>query len=283
MSDLDIGVSGGGGGGSDVVASLAIAQEINRKSIDFGWRTSEDEGLLSAIARRVFGETLTSTTVSELILNSTELQTVISNVDLILSLLASTVTAPTLISSTTFMNEVAGSADLMRSILSTGSALGLIMEDATTRATFTASTALTVSEIPQMNSNTSPSGVASASSVESPGTNDAWRAFNRNTADFWLSNQQPAWLDYQFTAACSVHTAEWNRGNFGSNKPITGTLQAYVSGNWTDVLEMPVSGSGTEVAYAAKGAASNRWRVNNMTGSAANMLVSTLQLKGFFV
>lgn len=51
--------------------------------------------------------------------------------------------------------------------------------------------------IPDMTSNTTPSGVASASSIANS-SNDAWYAFNRSISDKWTANGTTGWLAYEF-------------------------------------------------------------------------------------
>jgi hypothetical protein len=61
---------------------------------------------------------------------------------------------------------------------------------------FTPPTQLALMSIPQMSSNTTPSGTAAASSVG--GGQAAWLAFDRNTGTYWESNTSSGWLSYQF-------------------------------------------------------------------------------------
>lgn len=60
--------------------------------------------------------------------------------------------------------------------------------------------------VPQMTSNTTPSGVASAS-AEVFGFFLAWKAFDRNGGTYWQPHNSPgtpAWLRYQFTSGQTV-------------------------------------------------------------------------------
>jgi hypothetical protein len=62
---------------------------------------------------------------------------------------------------------------------------------------FTPPTNLGAMSIPEMSSNTTPSGTAAASGVG--GGTAAWRAFDRNTGTFWQSGvNNTGWLSYQF-------------------------------------------------------------------------------------
>jgi hypothetical protein len=62
---------------------------------------------------------------------------------------------------------------------------------------FTPPTNLGAMSIPQMSSNTTPSGAAAASSAQ--GGQPAWFAFDRNTGTTWTSaTQNTGWLSYQF-------------------------------------------------------------------------------------
>jgi hypothetical protein len=63
--------------------------------------------------------------------------------------------------------------------------------------TFTPPTNLGAMSIPQMSSNTTPSGVAAASSIQTGF--EAWRVFDRNTSTTWATNGNNAgWLYYNF-------------------------------------------------------------------------------------
>lgn len=59
-----------------------------------------------------------------------------------------------------------------------------------------------INAIPVMTSNTTPSGIASASSVTSGTGYEAWRAFDRNTGSYWCSEHRgtlvSAQLEYEF-------------------------------------------------------------------------------------
>jgi hypothetical protein len=89
-----------------------------------------------------------------------------------------------------------------------------------------------VTAVPQMTSNTAPSGVVSASS-NFDSTTLPWKAFNRDptsSGGSWLNNGSalPAWIAYQFTSAKVIigYTFyPWDTDNFPSRCPTAWVFQ----------------------------------------------------------
>jgi hypothetical protein len=108
--------------------------------------------------------------------------------------------------------------------------------------TFIPPTNLALMSIPQMSSNTTPSGTAAASSASQP----AWNAFDRNTGTAWQSNTtNTGWLSYQFptgriikrygfftNASNSVNLRTWTfeGSNNGSTWVVLDTQTNFVTG-----------------------------------------------------
>lgn len=112
------------------------------------------------------------------------------------------------------MKLVASIPAAMTGFISSQSALTAISENAAVRAAFIASTALAKASVPKMTSNTTPSGVASASS-EFP--YDSWykafRAFDGlpSNDQYWATASGATtnqWLQYSFPSGMFIHTAE---------------------------------------------------------------------------
>lgn len=104
-----------------------------------------------------------------------------------------------------FMKLVASIPAAMTGFISSQSALTAISENAAVRAAFIASTALTKSSVPKMTSNTTPAGVASASS-EYDLEYQAWRAFDKSD-DHWIAlTEENQWVQYKFPVAAFIHT-----------------------------------------------------------------------------
>lgn len=73
------------------------------------------------------------------------------------------------------------------------------------------STTIQANQVPLMTSNTTPSGVASASAELGP----AYLAFNRNAGDGWNSDTSfVVWIQYQFTAPTPVNRYRYQFGEF---------------------------------------------------------------------
>jgi hypothetical protein len=98
---------------------------------------------------------------------------------------------------------------------------------------FTPPTNLGAMSIPQMSSNTTPSGAAAASSVQ--GTGVAWRAFDRNTATLWQTlTVNSGWLSYNFpTGKIIKRYGFFTSGTLGRG-PRTWTFEGSNDGStWT--------------------------------------------------
>lgn len=102
----------------------------------------------------------------------------------------------------------------------------------------------TVNAVPTMTSNTLPSGLVTYSSQQ--GTNNAWKAFDRNTSSFWeTSQQQTCWIAYEFTVQKIIYTytitsfsSAYNPRSFtfeGSNDGINWTiLDTRINQSWVE-------------------------------------------------
>lgn len=105
------------------------------------------------------------------------------------------------------MSAVAASAPAMVEVLESAAAFAAISAVPTAKSAIMASTALAVANVPTMTSNTTPAGIASASTFNPAGF-DAWKAFDRNTSTWWsptaFTNQ---WIQYEFTQPVFIHTA----------------------------------------------------------------------------
>ena len=122
--------------------------------------------------------------------------------------------APSLFGDPDSMAIIAGSPELMVSIISSQSSLDALFANPGAAAVFMASTALAAASVPKMTSNTTPSGVASASSIHSTGT-QPYLMFDKTSAHFGVSAASPAnqWVQYKFEQEVFIHTAaltNWN-------------------------------------------------------------------------
>ncbi|AGC46580.1 hypothetical protein MYSTI_05300 [Myxococcus stipitatus DSM 14675] len=135
---------------------------------------------------------------------------------------------------------------MQRQVLSGALALGMLSgcwgaDSADSNADATRSQALTcTSLVPVMTSATTPSGIASASSVfSSSSLYAAWKAFDGNYS-FWLSaeGQTPAWLAYQFPEGPkTVHryAITYSNGSILTRAPKDWTLQGWNGAAWVVV------------------------------------------------
>jgi hypothetical protein len=95
-------------------------------------------------------------------------------------------------------------------------------------------TQLALMSIPQMTSNTTPSGVAAASSVQSGFA--AWQAFDRNTGNPWttLTGVNTGWLSYQFPTGRIIKRYGFFSWSLNTFNPRTWTFEGSNNGSsWT--------------------------------------------------
>lgn len=101
--------------------------------------------------------------------------------------------------------------------------------------------------VPTMTSNTTPSGVVSASS-ELNSTYPAWRAFDKNNSTFWASSTSgpPQWLEYQFPSPTVVDRYILLATN--TDAPVTWEFQAWNGSSWIvlqSIVNAPKVGTAT--------------------------------------
>ena len=101
---------------------------------------------------------------------------------------------------------------------------------------FTPPTNLGAMSIPQMTSNTTPSGAAAASSVN--GGQAAWQAFDRNTGTVWQSiSVNAAWLSYNFPTGRIIKRYGFFSFSNNANNPRTWTFEGSNNGSTWVVLD----------------------------------------------
>lgn len=94
----------------------------------------------------------------------------------------------------------------------------------------------TSNQVPDMTSNTAPSGIASTDSSYSS-SYAAWNAFDRDTASTWSSAlvALPRWLAYEFTSAKTITRVTMTMvtaGGTAANLPKDFTIDGWDGGAW---------------------------------------------------
>ena len=137
----------------------------------------------------------TYTTLNEVLADSTTL----------LALLSSNNASDYLVRSTTWASSLTADSTAMTDIGANDYCAETLLADSTWCNAICNSTyfeSVLTTKVPTMTSNTTPSGVASASyEVHEGGTYyDAWKAFDNDNSDCWSSNSKTdQWLAYEFT------------------------------------------------------------------------------------
>ncbi len=185
------------------------------------------------------------------------------------------------------MNAVANSQTAMNAVINSQTALNAIRNNATAWNTFINST-INVKEVPTMTSNTTPEGVASASSIYSS-SYDAFRAFDKDASTYWAAGgNTPQWIQYQFVSPVFVHTVViTGYGSFGNyNNPNSITIQASNDGStFIDIQTFNQEFTSTATTlYIAKQGYYRYWRVrvnSTVGGSGYYPIITELNFKGF--
>ena len=148
-------------------------------------------------------------------------------------------------------------------------------------------------KVPVMTSDTTPSGVASASSVGTPWSVGAYGAFNglSGNTDQWHSAQGSGvgeWIDYEFDSPVSIHFVEIkNKTTSGSVWAITSfKIQASNDGvayaDESNEIQNTNTSMGAETSYplTRNVVMKNHWRLYVTGAQGAYICLNTLQLYG---
>ena len=102
--------------------------------------------------------------------------------------------------------------------------------------------------VPTMTSDTTPSGVVSASSVLNTSLYPAWKAFDKNNSTIWASSTSgpPQWLEYQFPSPTVIDRYILLATN--TDAPVTWEFQAWNGSSWIvlqSIVNAPKVGTAT--------------------------------------
>jgi hypothetical protein len=188
--------------------------------------------------------------------------------------------------SQTAMDAVINSQTAMNAVINSQTALNAIRNNATAWNTFINST-INVKEVPTMTSNTTPEGVASASSIYGS-SYDAFKALDKNTSTYWYAGgSAPQWIQYQFVSPVFVHTVViTGYGSAGNGyNPNSITIQASQDGStFIDIQTFNQEFTNTATTlYIAKQGYYKYWRVrvNSTVNSSYSPRIIELNFKGF--
>lgn len=177
----------------------------------------------------------------------------------------------------------------VQAMCESSAALDIIFGYPASRNSFTQSKALPPASIPVMTGNTTPSGVASASTSYSA-QYGPWKAFDRIYTSEWASAQNSTtnqWVQYQFPHPVYIHTCELECSLYANNpgsRPKNFKIQCSDNGaEWADVFlgVHPYDPSMYRYYFPAPGKHAY-WRVL-FSDNYGGMLIqaSTIQLLGF--
>ena len=172
----------------------------------------------------------------------------------------------------------------MAAVIASSTALNAIFANSSAKSTLKASIALTTSSIPTMTNNTTPSGVASASSIYNSGY-DAWKAFD-NTTSYWITASGVivnAWVKYDFTVPVYIHTAELKNASADALCKDFMIECSTDNSTWVTALTGTQGNNATTQNYDVINPGKFRyWRLYCINSySAAYVGVDNMQLRGF--
>jgi hypothetical protein len=144
-----------------------------------------------------------------------------------------------------------------------------------------------VKEVPKMTSNTTPEGVASASSVYSSAHN-VWMAFDKDyTGDWWAGGVAPQWIQYKFVSPIFIHTVTVVAYGVEGNacNPTSVTIQVSNDGStFTDVktIVQELTTNSNNI-YLNKAGYYQYWRIkiNSIVNSSSSPAIREINFRGF--
>jgi hypothetical protein len=244
------------------------------------WLIVWDPAIMNAV--------INSQTAMNAVANSQTAMNAVANSQTAMNAVANSQTAMNAVAnSQTAMNAVANSQTAMNAVINSQTALNVIRNNTTAWNTFINST-INVKEVPTMTSNTTPEGVASASSIYSS-SYGAFKAFDKNTGTYWQAGgDAPQWIQYQFVSPVFVHTITLTGYSSSGNgyNPNSITIQASNDGStFTDIQTFNQEFTSTATTlYIAKQGYYRYWRVrvNSTVGdSGYQPVIKELNFKGF--
>lgn len=184
------------------------------------------------------------------------------------------------------MRVVSRSPAAMLSLIADQAALSTIFASADVLAAFRASTALAKASVPKMTSNTSPSGVASASSWYS-GEYSSWKAFDgTGVASYWsaagFAGASGEWIQYSFPGEAFIHSASIHTHPSPYNPTSVGIWHSDDGVVFTLAGEYPVVAESINTLRILTPGFHKHWRlVVKATGGGAFPALHELNFTGF--
>lgn len=215
-----------------VVTSLSTAVSVNLQTIPDGKTVTPTDNIQKWLNCAGIYNKTSYTTISDVLGDATTL----------LALMSDNNAVDYLVRSTTWATDICARSTAMTDIGANNYAADTLLADADWCEAIINSTyidsVLNV-KVPTMTSNTTPSGVASASG--SFDTNySAWKAFDNNTSTSWQSNtvNVPHWIGYEFSSNIIIKAFKYFRAE-SDTYTYTMNLQAYDenTNNWIDLTQ----------------------------------------------
>lgn len=203
----------------------------------------------------------------------TTLADVLADGTTLLALMSSNNASDYLVRSTTWASGVTANSTAMTDIGANNYCANTLLDDATWCDAICNSTyfeSVLNTKVPTMTSDTTPSGVASASSIYSA-EYAAWKAFNFSESKGWAAHGSyttDAWVRYEFDNPMVIKrfVATMTSGSYLNNMKVQGSNTGN-SDDFTDLLTFSVSASGTITENVNNSTAYKYYRVFGTTNT----------------
>lgn len=248
---------------SATITSLATPVSASLQQLPDGKTVTPTDDIQKWLNCAGIFDKVTYTTLADVLADSTTL----------LALMSSNNAADYLVRSTTWASGITANSAAMTDIGANNYCANTLLDDATWCTAICNSTyfeSVLNAKVPTMTSDTTPSGVASASTVYSD-EYAAWKAFNFSESKGWAAHGSyttDAWVRYEFDNPMVIKrfVATMTGGSYLNNMKVQGSNTGN-SDDFTDLLTFSVSASGTITENVNNSTAYKYYRVFGTTNT----------------
>lgn len=240
---------------------------------------------LAASTTAVAALVASSTAMTALAASNTAMTALAASTTAMTAIAASSLAMGAVAASTVAMTAIAASSVAMRAVIASRTALTAVFSVPAAKSKFSATPALAKASIPKMTSNTTPSGVASASSDAGAGY-DPWLVFDQSDVTFWNSLDTPGgnWIQYKFSGEIFVSSITLTPAGDPAYAPKECVLQCSTDGiSFAPAKAISAAYSGTQVFEVINPGFYKYWRffVSEAHSATPYVQISSMGVTGF--
>lgn len=226
-----------------------------------------------------------NTAMTALTASSAAMTTLATSTTAMTAIAASSLAMGIVAASTVAMTAIAASSLAMRAVIASRTALTAVFSVPAAKSKFSASTALAKASVPKMTSDTTPSGVVSASSNAGAGY-DPWLVFDQSDVTFWNSLDTPGgnWIQYKFSGEVFVSSITLTPAGNPAYAPKECVLQCSTDGiSFAPAKAISAASSGTQVFEVINPGFYKYWRffVSEAHSATPYVQISSMGVTGF--